>query len=108
MKAKITPLYFESAADADFVNQLSNLKRLLVDEADFLDPVALGAALPEADAVVFPQMLGAAYRRLVQIKAIPLPILVVTSEFGTVSMWDWEINRYLKTEGVEVIAPYNL
>jgi hypothetical protein len=108
MKAKIAPLYFESSEDADFANQVINLKHLLVDEADFLEPVALGAVLPEADAVVFPQMLGAAYRRLAQIKAIPLPILVVTSEFGTVSMWDWEINRYLKMEGVEVIAPYNL
>jgi hypothetical protein len=108
MKAQIVPLYFESASAADFTNQLSNLKRLLVDEADFLEPAALGSTLPQADAVVFPQMLGAAYRRLAQIQAIALPILVVTSEFGTVSMWDWEINRYLKAEGVEVSAPYNL
>ena len=41
-------------------------------------------------------------------KAIQAPILVVTSEFATVSMWDWEINRYLALEGVRVIAPYNL
>jgi hypothetical protein len=107
-KARLVPLYFESAQDADFVHQVNNLKQLLAAEAEILEPVALGAVLPEADAVVFPQMLGAAYRRAAQIKAIPLPILVITSEFGTVSMWDWEINRYLHAAGVEVIAPYNL
>ncbi len=40
--------------------------------------------------------------------ALRVPILVVTSEFGTVSMWDWEINSYLRSQGVEVLAPYNL
>jgi len=42
------------------------------------------------------------------IKAIALPLLIITSEFGTVSMWDWEIGSYLRAEGVETIAPYNL
>ena len=50
-------------------------------------------------------MLGEAYRRVDEFKAIQAPILVVTSEFATVSMWDWEINRYLALEGVRVIAP---
>jgi hypothetical protein len=81
---------------------------LLAEDADILPPVPLGAPVPEADAVVFPQMLGDAYRRVGDFKAIGAPILVVTSEFGTVSMWDWEINRYLRTEGVEVFAPPNL
>jgi L-fucose isomerase-like protein len=52
-------------------------------------------------------MLGEAYRRKEDIQALMLPLLVVTSEFGTVSMWDWEINRYLSLAGVNVIAPYN-
>ena len=47
-------------------------------------------------------MLGDAYSHLAELKAIPLPILVITSEFGTVSMWDWEINNYLASEGVNV------
>ncbi len=34
--------------------------------------------------------------------------MVVTSEFGTVSMWDWEINTYLTSNGVKVIAPNTL
>ncbi|MCU0504122.1 MAG: hypothetical protein MUC51_20595, partial [Anaerolineae bacterium] len=108
MKATLVPLYFQSDQDKDFVNQLAALRQLLADDAEILAPVALGAPLPPADAVVFPQILGDAYRRLADFKAIRVPILVITSEFGTVSMWDWEINRYLRTEGVEVFAPHNL
>lgn len=108
MKAKIVPVYFHTADDPDFQKQYLKLQELLKDEADILPPVALGAKIPSADAVVFPQMLGEAYRRLDQIKALPQPILVITSEFGTVSMWDWEINNYLSSHGVMVIAPSNL
>jgi L-fucose isomerase-like protein len=109
MKARLVPLYYQSAQDPDFVKQVDHLKRLLVEEAELLEPVALGAAIPrEADAVVFPQMLGQAYTRLADIKALGLPILVITSEFGTLSMWDWEINTYLASEGVSVLAPNTL
>ncbi len=106
-KARLVPVTLPGR-DADFDTQVDRLKHLLADEADLLAPVALGDALPDADAVVFPQMLGSAYRQLAAIKAIALPLLVVTSEFGTMSMWDWEICSYLRTEGVETIAPYNL
>jgi hypothetical protein len=75
------------------------------EEVEFLAPVALGSVLPQADAVVFPQMLGEAYRRLADLEAIHLPMLVITSEFGTVSMWDWEINSYLASKGIRVLAP---
>ena len=108
MKARLVPLYFQSDQDADFANQLAALRRLLGGHAEILPPAALGAPLPEADAVVLPQMLGDAYRRVPDFRAIGLSILVNTSEFGTVSMWDWEINRYLRTEGVEVFAPSSL
>jgi hypothetical protein len=109
MLAKLQPLYFQSAEDADFVAQMAALKSLLEGEAELLPPRQLGEALPEGiDAVVFPQMLGDAYRHLPQFQALPVPLLVITSEFGTVSMWDWEINRYLRAGGVQVIAPYNL
>ncbi|HWU38371.1 MAG TPA: hypothetical protein VN203_12055, partial [Candidatus Acidoferrum sp.] len=78
-------------------------------EAELLEPVRVGAPIPaEADAAVFPQMLGDAYKHLADIQAIQVPILVITSEFGTVSMWDWEINSYLATEGVKVLAPNSL
>jgi len=108
MKARLVPVYFESGQDDEFVNQANTLKTLLAEEAEILEPVALGSRLPEAEAVVFPQMLGDAYRQLEGIKAIDLPRLVITSEFGTVSMWDWEIVSYLHSEGIETIAPYTL
>ena len=61
-----------------------------------LRPAALGMPMPDADAVVFPQLLGEAYRCVEDFRAIKTPILIVTSEFGTLSMWDWEIISYLK------------
>jgi hypothetical protein len=108
MKAKFAPIYFHSADDPDFARQVDILRGLLADEAEILAPVGLGEELPECDGVIFPQMLGEAYRRLEQIKALPQPLMVITSEFGTVSMWDWEINSYLAAKGVTVIAPNSL
>jgi hypothetical protein len=108
MKAKLVPVYFKSAEDPDFVKQLKQLKLLLAEEAEFLAPVALGKPIPESEAVIFPDMLGDAFRHLKEIQALPQPLLVVTSEFGTVSMWDWEINSFLTAKGVKVIAPNTL
>ncbi|WP_119071401.1 hypothetical protein [Aggregatilinea lenta] len=107
MKARLVPVYFPGKND-DFDRQLTALKDLLAGEAELLEPVLLGTALPDADAVVFPQMLGEGYRMLDQFKAIPLPVLVITSEFGTMAMWDWELASYLRAEGVNVITPYDL
>ena len=108
MKARLIPLYFESLRNNDFDARLGDLHRLLDDKAEFLEPQELGAPMPDADAVVFPQLLGEAYRAVDKFRAIDLPILVVTSEFATMSMWDWEILDYLKTEGIDAIAPYSL
>ena len=108
MKAQLVPVYFKSGRDDDFDNQIAKLKDLLADEADILAPVALGSKLPQADAVVFPQILGDAFRQVDDIKKIDLPLLIITSEFGTVSMWDWEITSFLRTKGIEAISPYNL
>ena len=108
MRARLIPLYFESLRDDDFDARLGDLHRLLDDKAEFLEPQALGTPLGEADAVVFPQLLGEAYRAVDKLRAIDLPILVLTSEFATMSMWDWEILDYLKTEGVDAVAPYTL
>lgn len=106
-KTRLVPIYFPGR-DADFDKQVLNLTTLLADVADILPPVLVGNPLPEADAVVFPQMLGDAYRALEAIRAIELPRLVITSEFATMSMWDWEICQYLRSEGVDTVAPYNL
>jgi hypothetical protein len=108
VKARIVPIYFVKGRDEDFDLQLGRLKELLADQAQILDPVPLGGKLPEAEAVIFPQFLGEAYHQVDQFKAISLPILVITSEFGTVLMWDWEIVSYLRSEGVETIAPSSL
>ncbi len=108
MRVRLVPLFFPDTRDGDFDVQVANLRQLLQPVADILDPVALGAPLPAAEAVVFPQFLGEAFRRVKEFQAIQLPILVVTSEFGTVSMWDWEIANFLEAQGVETVRPYNL
>ena len=107
MKARLVPLYFDPGRDADFDRQLAALRGFLAEQADVLDPRPLGVPLPEADAVLFPQLLGVAYRRLEAFRAIRLPILLITSESGTLSMWDWEIAEYLRCEGVTTIGPYD-
>lgn len=108
MKAKLVPLYFKSGPNEDFNNQIGNLAKLLCDVAEIAEPIALGSAVPAADAVVFPQILGDAYNQVEDIKKLDIPILGITSEFATVSMWDWEIASFLRPEGVELICPYNL
>jgi hypothetical protein len=108
MRAMLVPIYFDSPDDPDFSAQLQKLQELLADVAELLDPVQLGENLPDADGVIFPQMLGDAYRQLEEIEKLPQPLLIVTSEFGTVSMWDWEINSYLTAKGIKVIGPTNL
>ena len=108
MKAQLVPVYFKAGRDESFDKQLANLKKLLLDYAEILEPVALGTQLPRADAVVFPRILGDSYRQVKDFQKIDIPILIITSEFGTVSMWDWEICSYLKEKGVQTIAPYNL
>ena len=108
MKANIVPIYLRTADDPGFSAQLQKLRELLADEAEILAPVKLGAAVPDADAVIFPQMLGDAFRLAEDFKKLPQPLLIVTSEFGTVSMWDWEINSYLTAKGMKVIGPTSL
>ncbi len=107
MKASLVPLFFPNR-DEDFDKQLNILVDMLGDQAEFLNPVPLGEVLPPADAVIFPQMLGDAYHMVDALKAIDLPMLVITSEFGTVLMWDWEICAYLRSEGMDPITPNSL
>jgi len=93
----------------EFNEQLKILTSLLDKEAYFLEPVPLGSEIPaDADAVVFPQLVGEAYREVHEMKKITLPILIITSEFGTVAMWDWEIITFLRSERLKPFAPYDL
>lgn len=113
MKTKLLPLYFREANDrenGERVEQLKKLKELYADAAEFLPEQPLGSELPaEADAVVFPQMIGVIFAHKAEMAKISLPILVLTSEFGTVEMWDWEIVAYLSENlHLTVFTPYNL
>lgn len=108
-KPALLPVYFTAEPDEEFHRQLAALHRLFEDVAEFLEPAPLGSVVPDAaDAVVLPQVLGAAYRSMPELKAIRIPLLMITSEFGTVSMWDWEIAAYMRAEGIASLAPNSL
>lgn len=105
----IVPLYFDPGRDTDFDRMLAALRQTFAEEAQFLPPQPLGSSIPASvDAVVLPQLLGEGYRQAAKFKAIKIPIMLLTTEFGTLSMWDWELATYLRTEGVQTIAPYNI
>ena len=108
MKAKLLPVFFKNERTDRFSVQLNRLKVLLADSAEFLPEQALGQSLSDCDAVVFPEILGEAYRSVEPIQSIEKPILIITSEFATVSMWDWEISNFLKAKSVDTITPYSL
>jgi hypothetical protein len=108
-KPLLLPLHFTAEPGEEFNKQLAALRSLLEGEAEFMLPARLGSSIPDvADAVLLPQVLGAAYRSMPQLKAIQIPLLIITSEFGTVSMWDWEIASYMRSEGIDPLAPSNL
>lgn len=107
-KARLVPIYLGPGDDPSFTNQVGRLRQLLVDVATLLPPRPLGSSVADADAALFPQLTGEAYGRKADFRQIGMPVIVLTSEFGTMDMWDWELIRYLKDEGVEVLAPYSL
>ena len=107
MKATLVPVHFKSGMDEEFRKHLALVKALLSEAAEILPPIALGSRLPAADGVVFPQLLGDAFSQLKALKAVKLPALVLTSDFGTVNMWDWEIVTFMKSLGMTVFTPYD-
>lgn len=110
-KAKLLPIYFEEANPREreeLAAQMECLQSLYGEVAAFLPPVPLGAPMPQADALLFPQMLFAAYRHDGFFKGLSLPLVVLTSRFGTVEMWDWEIVTYLRDLGCTVFSPYSV
>jgi hypothetical protein len=108
MKAVLVPVHFRSGMDEQFRTHLGIVKDLLADQAEVLAPVALGSRLPAADAVVFPQLIGDAFSQLDALRKIKLPALVLTSDFGTVNMWDWEIVTFMKSLGMKAFTPYTI
>jgi hypothetical protein len=108
MKATLVPVHFKSGMDEEFRKHLAIVKDLLADDAEVLAPVALGTRLPPADAVVFPQLIGDAFSQLAALKKITCPVLVLTSDFGTVNMWDWEIVTFMRSQGMKAFTPYDV
>lgn len=108
MKARLVPMYFHPGRDGEFDVHLNLLEKLLGDIAEFLDPVPVGGTLPDADAAIFPQMLGEAYSLVPELSRIGVPMMVITSDFGTVNMWDWEIVKFLSMKGIPTICPSSL
>lgn len=108
MKARLVPIYFKDEKNEEFEQQVDRLKELLKDEAEILEAAELGSVISDADAVVFPRLIGEAYKQSETIAKIQMPIIMITSEFGTVAMWDWEIITFLNSKGIETFAPYDL
>lgn len=107
-KAQLVPIYLGAAAEPEFLAQVNRLRDLLGDVATLLPPQALGTVAPDADAALFPELTGDVYRRKAELMKLTAPVLVLTSEFGTMAMWDWELISYLREEGVRLLAPYSL
>ena len=107
MKTRLVPISFPNRDD-EFDRQMEQLRRRFGGEAEFLPENPIGAPVPEgADAVVVPQLLGDAYRCVSELADLRVPIIIITSEFGTLSMWDWEIIEFLRQNGVRTLAPYS-
>jgi hypothetical protein len=111
MKAKLVPMIFQEANErekGEYQEQLERLKEIYGNEAEFLGTVMVGETVPPCDAILFPQMIGAGYHYRDHLKAYDRPVLVITSQFGTVDMWDWELISYLRSGGLTVFSPYSV
>ena len=90
MKAILAPIYFPATNErerGEFQDQMKVLKEMYGDVAEFLEPVAAGETVSaEADAIVFPQMIFEAFRIADKLAAYDMPMVVLTSRFGTVEM----------------------
>lgn len=111
LKACVVPLWFKETNErerGEYKEQLAVLNELYGDTAEFLPPVCVGDPIPACDAIVFPQLIGAAYSAMDVLKAYDKPAVVITSQFGTVDMWDWELITYMRAHGINVFSPYNI
>ena len=112
-KAILQPLSFPEANErekSEFQKQMDVLREYYGNEAEFLPAISIEQPIPaEADGILFPQLIGAVFSHKETLAATRLPIIVMTSQFGTVEMWDWEIVAYLR-EQLErnVFTPYNV
>ncbi len=107
-QANLQPLYFGREAGQAFHAQLERLRGQLKPVAQFLAPLPFGADLnpASADLIVLPQLAGAAYQMREVFRSQPLPMVVLTSEFCSTAIWDWEITGWLRSADIEVFTPY--
>lgn len=107
MKPVLTPVYFETGYHESFHLQLERIRTELGSVAEIAAPVLIGEPLPEeTDLVLIPVLVGEAYKKLEEFKNMQRPVLLLTSEFMTIAMWDWEIRTFLEMNGVQTFAPY--
>ena len=111
IKAKVVPIRFKeiNARElGEYKQQLEILNAIYGDVSEFMDTVVAGDPIPECDAIVFPQLIGAAYHYKDVLRQYDKPMIVITSQFGTVDMWDWELIAYMRSAGFNVFSPYNI
>ena len=107
-KARLVPLYLVSEDDPEFVFHTQRLRELLVDQAELTARSHWGRPCPTPTPWSSRRWWGRPTGRVADFRRLSLPVLVLTSDFGTMAMWDWEIISYLRAEGVEVMSPYSL
>lgn len=106
----ILPVYLEDTPSPTFARVLDSLKGLTRELAHWREPVRLAdAAGTDAAAVVVPDFSGAVYSQLAEFQALgDTPLVLATSDHGTVFMWDWEGRDWLRRRGVDSLAPTSL
>ena len=111
LKAKVVPLKFKEInerEEKEYEEQVGKLKEIYGDVAEIMDTVIAGEDIPECDAILFPQLIGSAYGYKDAFKRYGKKMIVITSRFGTVDMWDWELITYMRDAGMTVFSPYNI
>ncbi len=109
MKAKVVPMRFQSTSMEDFHKILTPLSEIYQDEVEFLEPKVLGEGLPaNAEAVLFPVIWSDLYEETEALRALHLPIIVLTTRFGVSLMFDWEAVAFLKDKGLQVFNPHSV
>jgi len=111
VKVKLAPVIFPEINErerGELASQMEVLLDLYGEYAEFLPFVTAGDPLPPCDAVLLPQLIGAAFGYKDVFKGYEKPFVVLTSKFGTVEMWDWEIVTFLRGEKLTVFAPYDI
>lgn len=104
---RLLPVYLEETPSATFHRILEHVTALTVGQAEWLPPAHISQAPAiESSAIVVPDFSGRVYRLANEFQAIAhRPIILATSEHGTVFMWDWEGRDWLRKKGIPTLAP---